>query len=154
MSYIPTKFNVKYCRIIIFFLIINPLIFTSQNHFTIEKKLNYDYISWTKDSKNELLCPVNGYFDQTTFQPVFQFKLPQGKYQIKDFKFEERALSEKEKKIYENLTLDSIYTKKFRKQEQNNKLINQIFLLNCIRKVADELYLLTNIRISLQKYRR
>ena len=89
----------KYCRIIIFFLITNPLIFTSQNHITIEKNLNYDYISWTKDSKNDLLCPVNGYFDQTTFQPVFQFKLPQGQYQIKDFMFEERALVRKRKNI-------------------------------------------------------
>ena len=141
----------KYCRIIIFFLIANPLIFISQNYFTVEKTLNYDYISWTKDSKKELLCPVNGYFDQATFQPVFQLKLSKGEYQIKDFEFEERALTEKEKITYKNLIFDSAYSSTFRKQEQNNKLINQLFLLNCIRQVADQLFLLTDFKISLQK---
>ena len=141
----------KYCRIIIFFLIANPLIFISQNYVNVEKTLNYDYISWTKDSKKELLCPVNGYFDQATFQPVFHLKLTQGEYQIKDFDFEERALTEKEKKTYKNLLFDSAYSITFRKQEQNNKLINQLFLLNCIRQAADQLYLLTDFKISLQK---
>ena len=106
MSYIPTKLRVKYCRIIIFFLIANPLILISQNYFTIEKTLNYEYIGWTKDSKPELLCPENGYFDQTSYQPVFQLELTQGEYQIKDFVFEERALTEKEKITYKNLQYD------------------------------------------------
>ena len=152
MSYIPTKLSVKYCRIIIFFLIANPLILISQNYFTIEKTLNYKYIGWTKDSKPELLCPENGYFDQTSYQPVFQLELTQGEYQIKDFVFEERALTEKEKITYKNLQFDSIYTKTFRRQEQNNKLINQLFLLNCIRQVANQFYLITDFKISLKKF--
>ena len=117
----------------------------------IEKNINYDYISWTKDSKNELLCPVNGYFDQATFQPVFQLKLTQGQYQIKDFNLRKEHF-QKKKKIYKNLIFDSVYSSTFRKQEQNNKLINQLFLLNCIRQVADQLYLLTDFKISLQKF--
>ena len=80
--------------------------------------------------------------------PVFQLELTQGEYQIRDFVFEERALTEKEKITYKNLQFDSIYTKTFRRQEQNNKLINQLFLLNCIRQVANQFYLITDFKIT------
>ena len=151
MSYIPTKLRVKYCHIIVFFLIFNPVIFFSQNYVTIEKTINYELIGWTKDSKPELLCPINGYFDQVSYQPVFQLKLDQGKYQIKDFEFEERALSEKEKITYKNLQFDSNYSKVFRRQEQNNKLINELFLLSCVRKVTGQLFLITDFKITFEK---
>jgi hypothetical protein len=142
---------VKYCRIFIFFLIVNPAIIITQYNVVLEKPINYNYISWIKGSKPELLCPTNGYVDQLSLQPVFQLKLSQGKYKTIDFEFEERELTKNEMLTYKNLIFDSTYSKTFRKQEQNNKTVNQILLLNCIRKVGDELFLITNFKLSLQK---
>ena len=111
----------KYCRIFIFFLIVNPAIIITQYNVVLEKPINYNYISWIKGSKPELLCPTNGYVDQLSLQPVFQLKLSQGKYKTIDFEFEERELTKNEMLTYKNLIFDSTYSKTFRKQEQNNK---------------------------------
>lgn len=140
----------KYYKLLIFIFLI-PFLGITQNNLEIQKKITYNKISWTKNSEKNLLCPENGYFDQTNFQPVYQTKISSEKYTITSFEFSERKLNYEEKKTYLGLIIDSTYLPIIKLQEQNSEISNQIILINCLRYHNNELYLLTSFSLALEK---
>ena len=72
-------------------------------------------------------------------------------YEVKSFDFSERALTQSEISSYNDAKITNNYDIYFRKQEQNSKQKNSILLLNCIRKVNNQLFLITEFQINLEK---
>ena len=105
----------------------------------------------TKEAEVSKNLPENGYFDQLTFQAVFQCKLPFADYEITSFDFNERPLSNNEKKAYSSISFADKYLPSFRKQEQNSTLKNNLLLINCIRSFNGELYLMTDFKAQIVK---
>ena len=138
----------KYCNVLIF-LVLSPLFFLSQNKFEIQKKINYNKIGWTKNTEKNLFCPVNGFLDQSSLQPIYQTSVNYGEYVVSSFEFNERLLSEEELIPYKDIAFDSIYFSQLKKQEQNSKLRNQLLLISCIRYINNQLYLITDFKIKL-----
>ena len=137
----------KYYKLLIFIFLI-PFLGITQNNLEIQKKITYNKISWTKNSEKNLLCPENGYFDQTNFQPVYQTKISSEKYTITSFEFSERKLNYEEKKTYLGLIIDSTYLPIIKLQEQNSEISNQIILINCLRYNNIEPYFLTSFSLA------
>ena len=138
----------KYCNFLIY-LTFSPLFFLSQTQLVIQKKISYRNIGWTKNTKKNLKCPVKGFVDQTSLQPIYQTSINSGNYTISSFEFNERKLSEEELIPYKGITFDSIYFSQLKKQEQNSKLRNQLLLISCIRYINNQLYLITDFKIKL-----
>ena len=105
----------KYCNFLIY-LTFSPLFFLSQTQLVIQKKISYRNIGWTKNTKKNIKCPVKGFVDQTSLQPIYQTSINSGNYTISAFEFNERKLSEEELIPYKGITFDSIYIPQFRKQ--------------------------------------
>ena len=140
-----------YCKSsLILFLFVTIQSF-SQKEFSIESKIEYEIVKLTHDSNTKLISPVKGYFDQLSLQPVFQHKLSFGDYKVKSFDFNERALTQSESSSYNDEKITNNYNIYFRKQEQNSKQKNSLLLLNCIRKVNNQLFLITEFQIKLEK---
>ena len=140
-----------YCKsslILFFFVTIQSF---SQKEFSIESKIKYEIVKLTHDSNTKLISPVKGYFDYLSLQPVFQHKLNFGDFKVKSFDFSERALTKDESKYYKDSKATNEYLLNVRKQEQNSKVKNSLLLLNCIRKVNNEFYLITEFQIKLEK---
>ena len=138
----------KYCNFLIY-LTFSPLFFLSQTQLVIQKKISYRNIGWTKNTKKNIKCPVKGFVDQTSLQPIYQTSINSGNYTISAFEFNERKLSEEELIPYKGITFDSIYIPQFRKQEQNSNLSNQLLLINCLRFSKNQLFLITDFKINL-----
>ncbi|MEK9619165.1 MAG: hypothetical protein VW078_03595 [Flavobacteriales bacterium] len=151
MSYIPTKITVNYCKVVIFSFVFLAINCFSQKSISVQKQIEYHIVKWNDNSDVKFLCPENGYFDQLSFQAVFQYKLPFADYEITSFEFHERPLSYNEKKAYSNVFFADNYLTSFRKQEQNATLKNNLLLINCIRNSNGELYLLTDFKVQIVK---
>ena len=151
MSYIPTKITVNYCKVIIFSFVFFAINCFSQKSINLQKKIEYQIVKWTDNSNAKFLCPENGYFDQLTFLPVFQHKLPYSDYEITSFEFNERPLNYNEKQAYSNAVFPETYLTSFRKQEQNSSIKNNLLLINCLRSSAGELLLLTDFKLQIIK---
>ena len=149
MSYIQTKITVNYCKVIIFSFVFFATNCFSQKSIIVQKQIEYHIVKWTDNSDVKFLCPENGYFDQLTFHPVFQHKLPFAEYEITGFEFDERPLSHNEKQAYLNVSFPKSYLASFRLQEQNAVIKNNLLLVNCIRNSNGELYLLTNFKAQI-----
>ena len=151
MSYIPTKITVNYCKVVIFSFVFLAINCFSQKSISVQKQIEYQIVKWNDNSDIKFLCPENGYFDQLSFQAVFQYKLPFADYEITSFEFHERPLTYNEKKAYSNVSFADNYLTSFRKQEQNATLKNNLLIVNCIRNSNGELYLLTDFKAQIVK---
>ena len=140
-----------YCKSSLILFIFVTIQSFSQKEFRIESKIEYEIVKLTHDSNTKLISPVKGYFDQLSLQPVFQHKLSFGDYKVKSFDFSERALTKDETKSYLDIKATNEYHINIRKQEQNSKVKNSLLLLNCMRKVNNELFLITEFQIKLEK---
>ena len=141
----------NYCKVIIFSFVFFATNCFSQKSIIVQKQIEYHVVKWTDNSDVKFLCPENGYFDQITFNPVFQHKLPFAEYEITGFEFDERPLSYNEKQAYSNVSFPKNYLASFRLQEQNAVIKNNLLLVNCIRNSNGELYLLTNFKAQIVK---
>ena len=141
----------NYCKVIIFSFVLFATNCFSQKSITVQKQIEYQIVKWAHNSDNKFLCPENGYFDQLTFQAVFQHKLPFAEYEIISFDFNERPLTLNERKAYSNVSYPEKYLPSFRKQEQNANLKNSLLLINCIRNSNGELYLMTDFQAQIVK---
>ena len=151
LSYIPTKITVNYCKVVIFSFVFLATNCFSQKSIRVQKQIEYQIVKWTDHSDIKFLCPENGYFDQLTFQAVYQYKLPFADYEITSFEFNERPLTYNEKKAYSSISFADKYLPSFRKQEQNSTLKNNLLLINCIRSSNGELYLMTDFKAQIVK---
>ena len=141
----------NYCKASLIFFIFITIQSFSQKEFRIESEIEYEIVKWTNDSDTKLISPIKGYFDQLSLQPVFQYKLSFADYEVKSFDFSERALTMSETSSYNDAKISNNYNIYFRKQEQNSKQKNSLLLLNCIRKVNNQLFLITEFQINLEK---
>ena len=140
-----------YYKSVIFYFVFFCVTCFSQKSVNVQKQIEYQFVKWTDISEKKFFCPKTGYFDQLTFQPVFQHKLPFSDYEILNFEFNERPLSFNEKKAYSNVSFSNNYLTSFRKQEQNSSLKNNLLLINCIRSSHGELYLMTDFKAQIVK---
>ena len=141
----------NYYKVVIFSFVFLATNCFSQKSFSVQKQIEYQVVKWVENSDNNFLCPENGYFDQLTFQAVFQYKLPFADYEIISFEFKERPLTLNEKKAYSSVSFVGNYLTSFRKQEQNATLKNNLLLINCIRNYNGELYLMTGFKAQIIK---
>jgi hypothetical protein len=140
---------VNYCKVVIFSFVFFAINCFSQKSISVQKQIEYQIVKWTDNSDGKFLCPENGYFDQHTYQAVFQLKLPFAEYDVISFEFNERPLSFSEKKAYSNIIFSKKYLHTFRKQEQNATLKNNLLLIDCIRNFNGELYLITDFKAQI-----
>ena len=83
----------KYCKVVIFSFVFLATNCFSQKSFSVQKQIEYQFVKRVENSNKNFLCPKNGYFDQFTFQAIFQLKLPFADYEIISFDFKERPLT-------------------------------------------------------------
>ena len=141
----------NYCKVVIFSFVFLATNCFSQKSIRVQKQIEYQIVKWTDNSDIKFLCPENGYFDQLTFQAVYQYKLPFADYEITSFEFNERPLTYNEKKAYSSISFADKYLPSFRKQEQNSTLKNNLLLINCIRSSNGELYIMTDFKAQIVK---
>ena len=84
----------NYCKVVIFSFVFLAINCFSQKSISVQKQIEYQIVKWNDNSDVKFLCPENGYFDQLSFQAVFQYKLPFADYEITSFEFHERPFQE------------------------------------------------------------
>ena len=146
----------KFFKISILFVLFFSFHFVSNSQINNELNVNLEYLKIKDDAdeKKILFYPSNGFWDLKNNVPVFQKAVSNnvGFYYLTDFVFDEIELTNDEIHLFDKENIIDAYSYRIVQNEQNANNINQLLMINCVRKdINGDYFKLVSFKAKVKK---